>query len=153
MGALFQDRLADWLSVVTLRLRLRLSSGIPREDAGSNTSTVSLRVVGDDEKETLESVTVKYGRESRRTRTSSNCKRQARPFVREDAPYQQTRKCQTVIKTWSWAPDGCFIPGQTGRLTVGRSIGLRLRLRLRLRLSSSSAEATVPEQLQLQLRT
>jgi hypothetical protein len=33
----------------------------------------------------------------------------------------------TVIKVWSWAPDGCFIPRQTGRLTVGRNIRFRLR--------------------------
>jgi hypothetical protein len=51
----------------------------------------------------------------------SNCKRQARPLVREDAPHQQTRKCLTEIKIWSQAPDGCLTPRQTGRLTVGRS--------------------------------
>jgi hypothetical protein len=37
--------------------------------AGSNTSTVALRVVGSDEKGSLESETVKYGRESHGTRT------------------------------------------------------------------------------------
>jgi hypothetical protein len=40
-----------------------------RVEAGSNTSTVALRVVGGDEKESLESETVKYGRESQGTRT------------------------------------------------------------------------------------
>jgi hypothetical protein len=34
-------------------------------------------------------------------RTSSNCKRQTRPLVRESAPYRQTRNCLTVIKIWS----------------------------------------------------
>jgi hypothetical protein len=34
-------------------------------EAGSNTSTVTLRVVGGDEKESIESETVKYGRERR----------------------------------------------------------------------------------------
>jgi hypothetical protein len=38
-------------------------------EAGSNTSIVALQVVGGDEKESLESETVKYGRESRGTRT------------------------------------------------------------------------------------
>jgi hypothetical protein len=80
-------------------------------EAGSNTSTVALRVVGGDKKGSLESETVKYGRESRPTglgtrmtvlaRASSNRKRQTRPLVRENAPYQQTRKCLTVIKIWS----------------------------------------------------
>jgi hypothetical protein len=37
-------------------------------EVGSNTSTVALRVVGDDEKGSLESETVKYGRESHGTR-------------------------------------------------------------------------------------
>jgi hypothetical protein len=38
-------------------------------EAGSNTSTVTLRGVGGDEKGSLESETVKYGRESQGIRT------------------------------------------------------------------------------------
>jgi hypothetical protein len=38
-------------------------------EAGSNTSTVTLRVVEGDEKGSLESETVKYGREYQGTRT------------------------------------------------------------------------------------
>jgi hypothetical protein len=34
-------------------------------------------------------------------RTSRNCKRQTRSLVREGAPNQQTRNCQTIIKIWS----------------------------------------------------
>jgi hypothetical protein len=60
-------------------------------------------------------------------RASSNCKRWTRPLVKESAPHQQTCNCLTVIKIWSWAPDGCFIPRQTGRLTVGRNRRLRLK--------------------------
>jgi hypothetical protein len=40
-----------------------------RVEAVSNTSTVALRVVGSDEKGSLESEAVKYGRESHETRT------------------------------------------------------------------------------------
>jgi hypothetical protein len=40
-----------------------------KEGSGSNTSTVTLRVVGGDKKGSLESETVKYGRESHGTRT------------------------------------------------------------------------------------
>jgi hypothetical protein len=40
-----------------------------RVEAGSNTSTVTLRVVGGDEMESLESETVKYGHKSYGTRT------------------------------------------------------------------------------------
>jgi hypothetical protein len=45
----------------------KLSSS--RVEAGSNTSTVTLRVVGGDEKGSLKSETVKYGREYQGTRT------------------------------------------------------------------------------------
>jgi hypothetical protein len=57
-------RLTDWLTVsrnVTLTLTC--------VETGSNTSTVTLRVVGDDEKRRLKSETVKYGHQSHGTRT------------------------------------------------------------------------------------
>jgi hypothetical protein len=34
-------------------------------------------------------------------KASSNCKRQIRPLVRENAPHQQIRNCLRVIKIWS----------------------------------------------------
>jgi hypothetical protein len=40
-----------------------------RVKAGLNTSAVTLRVVGGDEKGSLKSETIKYGRESQETRT------------------------------------------------------------------------------------
>jgi hypothetical protein len=52
MGALFQDGLADWTVGRNITLTLTLTSYI-RVEAGSNTSTVSLRVVGGDERESL----------------------------------------------------------------------------------------------------
>jgi hypothetical protein len=71
MGALFQDTLADWPSVITQ------DSGsewwVTHVEAGSNTSTVTLWVVGGDEKGSLESETVKYGHESYGTRTRKDC--------------------------------------------------------------------------------
>jgi hypothetical protein len=72
-------------------------------EAGSNTSTVTLRVVGGDEKGSLKSETVKYGRESQGTRTRERLrwqgplackKRQTRPLVREGAPQKQNRNVQ-----------------------------------------------------------
>jgi hypothetical protein len=57
-----------WLTVsrnVTLTLKL----SVTRVEAGFNTSTVTLPVVGGDEKESLKSETVKYDRESQWTRT------------------------------------------------------------------------------------
>jgi hypothetical protein len=61
-------------------------------------------------------------------RTSSNCKRQTHPLVREGAPHQQTRNCLTVTKIWSWASDGGLTPGYTNRLTFGRNITLNFEL-------------------------
>jgi hypothetical protein len=46
-----------------------LHNKLSHVEAGSNTSTVALRVVGGDEKKSLESETVKYGRKSQGTRT------------------------------------------------------------------------------------
>jgi hypothetical protein len=42
---------------------------VTRVEAESNTSTVTLRVIGGDEKVSLKSETVKYGHESQGTRT------------------------------------------------------------------------------------
>jgi hypothetical protein len=42
---------------------------VVRAEAGSNTSNVTLRVVGGDEKGSLKPETIKYGRESQGTRT------------------------------------------------------------------------------------
>jgi hypothetical protein len=32
----------------------------------------------------------------------------------------------TVVEVWSWTADGCFFPGRTCRLTVGRNMRLDL---------------------------
>jgi hypothetical protein len=65
-------------------------------------------------------------------RANSNCKPQTRPLVREGAPHQNTGNCLTVTRICSWAPDGCLIPRQTGRLTVGGNINLTLTLTLKV---------------------
>jgi hypothetical protein len=64
------------MDVPSVRSDPRICNGKPtkltvesRVEAGSNTSTVALQVVGGDEKRSFESETVKYGRESHGTRT------------------------------------------------------------------------------------
>jgi hypothetical protein len=52
-----------------------------RVEAGSNTSTVSLRVVGGDEKGSLKSETVKWGRESQGTRTREDCAGKGQQYI------------------------------------------------------------------------
>jgi hypothetical protein len=109
----------------------------PSVEARSNTSSVALRVVVGDEKGRLESETVKYGRDSHGTRTLEWLRWREPAAIVNDRPvltseralHINKRNSLTAIKIWSYAPDECFIPRQTGRLTVGRNIRLRLRLR------------------------
>jgi hypothetical protein len=67
---------------------------------GVNTSTVTLRVVGGDEKGSLKSETVKYGRKSQGTHTREILRWQwlaactkDRPLVREGVPQKTDRNC------------------------------------------------------------
>jgi hypothetical protein len=91
---------------------------------GSNTSTVTLRVVGGDENGSLKSETVKYG-----TRTRVRLRWQGpaayiedRPVLSsERAPHKNDRNCQTVINIWSWAPDGVGLDTKTYWLTDRQS--------------------------------
>jgi hypothetical protein len=55
-------------------------------EAGSNTSTVTPRVVGGDEKGSLKSETVKYGRESQGTRTRERLRWQGSEAYTKDRP-------------------------------------------------------------------
>jgi hypothetical protein len=102
---------------------------------GQRRSTVTLRVVGGDEKGSLKSETVKYGRESQGTRARERLRWQGpaayikdtRPLVREGAPQKQDRNCQIVIDIWSWAPHGAR---HQDLLTEWPSVAMWLRLRL-----------------------
>jgi hypothetical protein len=82
-----------------------------RVEVGSNTSTVTLRVVGGDEKGSLKSETVKYGRDSQGTRTQEGLYCQGPAAYTKDRPVLSSHKNKTVtvtqvINIWSWAPDG-----------------------------------------------
>jgi hypothetical protein len=69
-------------------------------EEGSNTSTVTLRVVGGDERGSLKSE--ELGPEKGYLeRASSIYKRRTRPLDREGAPQKQDRNCQTIINIWS----------------------------------------------------
>jgi hypothetical protein len=67
----------------------------PRTEAGSNTSTVTLRVVGGDEKGSLKSEKVKYGLKSQGTRTRERLRWQG-PAAHKK---RQNQKNKTVIVT------------------------------------------------------
>jgi hypothetical protein len=78
-------------------------------EAGMNTSTVTLRVVGGDEKEVSnlreqKIVTSAKGLGPEKDYTGEDQdikKRQIRPLVREGAPQKQDHNCQRVINIWS----------------------------------------------------
>jgi hypothetical protein len=66
------------------------TSNLPGGKGQLAASTVILRVVGGEEKGSLKSETVKYGRESQRTWTQE---RKIRPRVREGATQKQDHNC------------------------------------------------------------
>jgi hypothetical protein len=78
-------------------------------EAGSNTSTVTLQVVGGDEKGSLKYETVKYGRETHGARTKERLRGhgpaayiKVRPALSlERAPHKKTVIVIRVIKIWS----------------------------------------------------
>jgi hypothetical protein len=83
--------------------------------AGSNTSTMTLRVVGGDEKGSLQSETVIYGREYQGTRTRQRLRWQEPAANKKDRPVlsseraphkKQNRNCKKIINIWSRARDG-----------------------------------------------
>jgi hypothetical protein len=84
-------------------------------EAGSNTSTVTLQVVGGDEKGSLKYETVIYGPEYQGTRTRERLRWQEpagytkdRPVLSsERAPHKkQDRNCSKIENIWSQAQDG-----------------------------------------------
>jgi hypothetical protein len=84
-----------------------------RVEAGSNTSTVTLRVVRGDEKRSLKSETVKYGHEFQGTRTRERLRWQGPAAYTKDrsvlsserAPHKNKTVTVKLINIWSWAPD------------------------------------------------
>jgi hypothetical protein len=68
-------------------------------EAGSNTSTVTLRVVGGDEKGILDSETVKYGRESLGTRTREILPWRGPAAYRKDKPVLSSERAPHKNKT------------------------------------------------------
>jgi lipopolysaccharide export system protein LptA len=62
-----------------------------RVEAGSNTSTVTLRVVGGDEKGSLKSETVKYGRKSQGTTTEKDCAGKDHRHIQKTDPSSRQR--------------------------------------------------------------
>jgi hypothetical protein len=75
----------------------------PCVEAGSNTSTVTLRVVGGDEKGSLNCESVKYGGDTQGARTKERLRWQGpaadikvRPVLSsERAPHKRNRNCHT----------------------------------------------------------
>jgi hypothetical protein len=70
---------------------------LPRVEAGSNTSTVALRVVGGDGKGSLESETVKYG-ESHGTRIRKWLRWRGPAAIVNDRPVPSSEKAPHINK-------------------------------------------------------
>jgi hypothetical protein len=67
------------------------SPRVTRVEAGSNTSTVTLRVVGGDETGSLKSETVKYGRKSQGTTTEKDCAGKGQRLIQKTDPSSRQR--------------------------------------------------------------
>jgi hypothetical protein len=72
---------------------------LTRAEAVSNTSSVTLRVVGGDEKGSLKSETVKYGRESQGTRTREKLRWQEPAAYTKDRPVLSSERAPQKNKT------------------------------------------------------
>jgi hypothetical protein len=84
---------------VTLTLSsVQFSSGEACVEAGSNTSTVTLRVVGGDEKGSLKSETVKYGREYQGTWTRERLRWQGPAAIVNDRPVLSSDRAPHINK-------------------------------------------------------
>jgi hypothetical protein len=120
-----------------------------RVEAGSNTSTVTLRVVRGDEKGSLKSETVKYVRDSQGTRTRERLRWQGpavftskyRPvLLSERAPDKnKTVTVKGLKKIWLWAPDGAR---HQELLTDWPSVAMWLWLWLEFRMRNKSGGST-----------
>jgi hypothetical protein len=75
------------------------SRGDTRVEAGSNTSTVTLRVVGGDEKGRLKSETVKYGREYQGARTQERLHWEDPAAYTKDRPVLSSERALHKNKT------------------------------------------------------
>jgi hypothetical protein len=104
-----------------------------RVEAGSNTSTVNLRVVAGDEKGSLKSETVKYGRESQGTRTRERLRWLGPVAYTKDRFVLSSERAPHKKKTVSnsnkylvMSPRWGSTPRLTHRLTVSRNVTLTM---------------------------
>jgi hypothetical protein len=85
------------LSVTSVITEAGLAEGVvSRVEAGSNTPTITLRVVGGDEKGSLESETVKYGRESHGTRIRKWLRWRGPAVIINDRPVLSLERAPTT---------------------------------------------------------
>jgi hypothetical protein len=106
----------------------------PRVEAGSNTSTVTLRVVRGDEKGSLKSETVKYGRESQGTQTRERLRWQGPAAYTKERPVLSSERAPQKNKTVTvkqqqisgHEPKMGLAPKLTDWLTVSRNVTFTL---------------------------
>jgi hypothetical protein len=82
--------------VTSIRFSRSYNTGV---EAGTNTYTVTLRVVGGDEKGSLKSETVKYGHESQGTRTRERLRWRGPAAYTKDRPALSSERSPHKNKT------------------------------------------------------
>jgi hypothetical protein len=103
-GARHQDRQTDWLTVSrNVTLTLTLICNHTRVEAGSNTSTVTLRVVGGDDKGSCKSETVKMVARSKGLGPEKDCTGEGQQHIQKTDPSSRQRgrptKTRPLIRT------------------------------------------------------
>jgi hypothetical protein len=95
----FQRRKIFWALNAKLNQGNYLYPWVIRVEAESNTSTVTLRVVGGDENGSLKSETVKYGRKSLGTTTEKDCAGKGQRHTQKTDPSSRQRGRPTEWRT------------------------------------------------------
>jgi hypothetical protein len=98
LEAVFSMRSVQRLYSDSQQPRLMKKNKLTRVEAGSNTYTVTLRVVEGDEKGSLKSETVKYGRKSQGTRTRERLRWQGSVAHTKDRPVLSSERAPHGIK-------------------------------------------------------
>jgi hypothetical protein len=103
-----------------------------RVEAGSNTSTVTRRVVGGDEKGNLKSETVKYGHESQGTRTRERLRWRGQQHIQKTDPSSSQRGCQRKTRPYLSKSNKYLVMsprwGSTPRLTDWLTVSCNMTL-------------------------
>jgi hypothetical protein len=131
-----------------------VQTGYKEDGEVSNTSTVTLRVVGGDEKGSLESESVKCGYECRGSRTREWLRWRAPAAIVNDRPALSSERAPHINKPATDSNTNLVVSlrlvlySKTDRLTIGRKVGLRSSMLESVKKGDSWKEAAIQRGLE-----